>query len=458
VLHSFPTRRSSDLLKGRGGLTRGRGVTESVRTTWVSTVHKSAAIHSALAELTDLQYIHEDMQNPELGKTRAKRDFNDLNKILEFLEMNNPFETSNSRLRSLVSGIAASDSDNINCDTAEDIGCQIVQKMDGVNFKDVVLKRAWQTRTLAQVTTSVTGGKKVLNIDPSLLFNRLLIIMERSGDMQPYFAYELSALPASLFKDAFMRKPDKSKLAKELIAGVVSSPPTPQSTVHVIDGGCLLHMVSWCDGGSYADVAQQYVAYVNRHYDTTAIVVFDGYCTGPATKDHEHQRRSSKCAPDVVFSATKIAYRSQAAFLANERNKGAFVKYLSDCFEAAGHTIHQAVDDADTLVAQNALQLASQLPKKPVTVIANDTDILILLIYHYKLEMSDIFMRTESSSRLTSIRSVYLALGQSVVKRLLVIHAVSGCDTTSSLYGHGKVTVLLLCYRSVVNLRLNDVK
>jgi hypothetical protein len=201
-------------LKGRGGLTRGRGVTESVRTTWVSTVHKSAAIHSALAELTDLQYIHEDMQHPELGKTRAKRDFNDLNKILEFLEMNNPFETSNSRLRSLVSGIAASDSDNINCDTAEDIGCQIVQKMDGVNFKDVVLKRAWQTRTLARVTTSVTGGKKVLNIDPSLLFNRLLIIMERSGDMQPYFAYELSALPASLFKDAFMRKPDKSKLAK----------------------------------------------------------------------------------------------------------------------------------------------------------------------------------------------------------------------------------------------------
>jgi hypothetical protein len=97
-------------LKGRGGLTRGRGVTESVRTTWVSTVHKSAAIHSALAELTDLQYIHEDMQHPELGKTRAKRDFNDLNKILEFLEMNNPFETSNSRLRSLVSGIAASDS------------------------------------------------------------------------------------------------------------------------------------------------------------------------------------------------------------------------------------------------------------------------------------------------------------------------------------------------------------
>ena len=98
-------------------------------------------------------------------------------------------------------------------------------------------------------------------------------------------------------------------------------------------------------------------------------------------------------------------------------------------FEAVGHTVYQADDDADTdtLVVQKALQL-------DVTVIANVTDILVLLLYHYHLNMDDVFMHTESSKHLISIRALYLALGQSVVKQLLAIHAISGCDTTSGLY------------------------
>ena len=136
-------------------------------------MHQTASVKSALAQLTNLDYCHDDVLHPELRKSRAKRDFRDLSKVLDFLEMHNPFDTSDERLRSLTSGIVASESDNILCDIAEDVGAKILKKMNGEKLKSLVLKRVDQIRTLAHVSTTVTRCKKLLNLDPSILFNRL---------------------------------------------------------------------------------------------------------------------------------------------------------------------------------------------------------------------------------------------------------------------------------------------
>ena len=53
-------------------------------------------------------------------------------------------------------------------------------------------------------------------IDPSILFNRLTILMERKEKIDDYFQYELTPLPTSLFKDSVMRKTKKSSLATYL--------------------------------------------------------------------------------------------------------------------------------------------------------------------------------------------------------------------------------------------------
>ena len=95
-------------------------------------------------------------------------------------------------------------------------------------------------RTLADVLSVSHGGCKVVNIDSGLLFSRLLIIMSRSPtDFQQYFDFELTPLPASLFKDGFMRKPAKAQLANELMKNVNLNNSEPHSTVVVINGGFL---------------------------------------------------------------------------------------------------------------------------------------------------------------------------------------------------------------------------
>jgi hypothetical protein len=141
-------------------------------------------------------------------------------------------------------------------------------------------------------------------------------------------------------------------------------------------------------------------------------------------------------SPEVTVDAAN-AYSDQEAFLSNERNKGSFVKLLIDSLKSAGHIVYQAADDADTMVAQVAIQLAAR--KQVVSVIANDTDVLWLLLTHFSADTCDIFVHSTSSQHFSSIRAIICSLGESIV---MVIHAIRGCDTTSALFGHGKVSVL----------------
>ena len=63
--------------KSRGGLTRGRGVTETVWLQWIYNMHKCAAVHDALTTFTVLKHMTSE-QHVELGTSRNKRDYEDL--------------------------------------------------------------------------------------------------------------------------------------------------------------------------------------------------------------------------------------------------------------------------------------------------------------------------------------------------------------------------------------------
>ena len=61
-------------IKNRGGLTRGRGMSASVKHLWVSTLHQCAAVHQSMVSVT--KTIHQTSeQHVELGVSRKKRDF-----------------------------------------------------------------------------------------------------------------------------------------------------------------------------------------------------------------------------------------------------------------------------------------------------------------------------------------------------------------------------------------------
>lgn len=105
-------------------------------------------------------------------------------KVLEWFAINNPFDGEDIWLRCILSGMIIADVDDIKCDLAEETGEAIMTKMDEIAVSDVVLKRKDQVRTLLEIEKEMTVAGKSVNFHSSISFDRLLLIVERSPDME----------------------------------------------------------------------------------------------------------------------------------------------------------------------------------------------------------------------------------------------------------------------------------
>ncbi|KAK6181746.1 hypothetical protein SNE40_009537 [Patella caerulea] len=87
-------------LKGRGGLTHGRGLTESVRHMWIYTMHHFAEFHDAMTSLTGKRHKSSE-QHTEFGEPRRARDTCDLTKLIAWFDKKDPFDLELTELMSL---------------------------------------------------------------------------------------------------------------------------------------------------------------------------------------------------------------------------------------------------------------------------------------------------------------------------------------------------------------------
>ena len=123
----------------------------------------------------------------------------------------------------------------------------------------------------------------------------------------------------------------------------------PASKV-VVDGGALLHQVSWNKNCSYCEVIDQYCDYLQNNYGS-CIIVFYCYGNGPGTKDHEHRRKNKRMTfPYVKIELDMVAHNKQNDFLSNELNKSQFISLLGNWLQTKGFIVHQRSNDADTLI------------------------------------------------------------------------------------------------------------
>ena len=330
-------------VKGKGGLTRGRGLDESTRSIWLGNVTECATISAALTELVGGR---KTVDHVEFTRARMKRDAEDLEKLMGFFKINNPFRFSDTaRLVSLSSGTVANDGDGVNCDIAGDVGMQISQTWQDMNYSEIILRKNQTVKTLASVHNVMKLGDKFGEIDANRLFQRLVLMAHtnRSLDIQSVFNYELPVFPAALFKNGLMRKPDKPSLFRESCAGFTSATPNQCVALqYVVDGGCLLRKVRWVKGSPFAVVVTNYSTFIAKHFGSSVSIVFDGYSSIPTTKDHEHSRRVSKVsriAPEVQVDINGIVVYEQEAFFADATNKQQFVNMLARHLETCGFSI-----------------------------------------------------------------------------------------------------------------------
>ena len=122
-----------------GYLSRGRGISNTVNTNWIHSMHRCAEVHNGMVSLAGLQHKTSE-QHIELGKSRIKRDVTDLEKLYSWFLQHDPFDVNEHSLRCTSTGLTAPDDDCINCDRAEEIGKGIQLTLDGVSVAEATVK------------------------------------------------------------------------------------------------------------------------------------------------------------------------------------------------------------------------------------------------------------------------------------------------------------------------------
>ena len=142
----------------------------------------------------------------------------------------------------------------------------------------------------------------------------------------------------------------------------------------------------------------------------------------------------------MTFTSDMQLTMKKDRFLANKTNKQQLIKMVGDHLEMKKCEVHYAPGDADLLIVQKAVELATRVN---TVLVGDDTDLLILLCYHANLDSHSIFFRPEpkkgtKNPRVWDIKAVKKQLGHEICTHILFLHAVLGSDTTSRLHSIGK--------------------
>ncbi|KAA0201837.1 hypothetical protein HAZT_HAZT011856 [Hyalella azteca] len=181
-----------------------------------------------------------------------------------------------------------------------------------------------------------------------------------------------------------------------------------------------------------------YVDFVRKFQQPT--IVFDGYIAGPSTKDITHTRRSRGAAGvKVNFNHDTPFTTKKEQFLTNASNKREFVNMLSQKLVSAGCHVLQAEGDADVLIAKTAVECANECS---TTVIREDTDLLILLIFITNPESEALYLQSDKKKgkkfRVWDIHWFQRSVGPEMCTLLPFVHAIAG--RSSVWYWQGRST------------------
>lgn len=266
------------MLKARGGIARGRGITASTQAKMVHILPQTAPICESLESFTGTQSLTSD-QHKDLRATTTARDGAHFNKFKAYLSQHAPFSYSGENKDKLVciaTGVVAPET--ANADLAIKVGEEAASRLTGISYTDAKLKRNDKVISIAIANNSAKIRGHQVEINPMSLFMRVTCVIQNRSEMKDHLKHEFSKQPPSIFENGIMRKNTKSVLANALKAYVN---PTPigdlQNPLYVVDGGHLLQSVIWPNDGTYKDIIDNYSGYVLNNYGTGAIICFDGY-------------------------------------------------------------------------------------------------------------------------------------------------------------------------------------
>ena len=167
--------------------------------------------------------------------------------------------------------------------------------------------------------------------------------------------------------------------------------------------------------------------------------MFDGYKDARSVKDNTHFR-CGKTGNATVHIRADAVFASKHNFLENASNKDQIIKLIMQKLRERRCSVNQAEDDADISIVLVAVNRSRQCS---CTLIGEDTDLLLLLLYYADCKNETLIFRSDKKNycNVYDIHVIKTELGPEVCRYLLFIHTFTGSDTTSRIFNVGKQTV-----------------
>ncbi|CAC5420517.1 unnamed protein product [Mytilus coruscus] len=293
-----------------------------------------------------------------------------------------------------------------------------------------------------------------------------------------------------------MRKCCKSDLVKQFeneVSPVLSLPDfDPSLTTYIRDGMAIVQCMDAKKHKTFGDLALAYYNYLASCFKKAHTVadVFDRYDVKQSIKSGERERRTKVTAHAKVFQVIEGRnVPDWKKFLSVKENKQALIKFFGDflvkfiksnpLLVLPGHTYYMAgsfedpeiakvisdqevvecpelfstQEEADTRMILQALHADKRLKeigkKGRIIIKSSDTDVIVLCIHFFKqmtntsefwIQMGNIGT-IKDNRRFLPIHQLCSSLHEIICRVLPAVHALSGFDTTSSLFGIGKKSV-----------------
>jgi hypothetical protein len=263
-------------MKCAGGLTQGRGITDSTVARWIMATPSAMNISEQLERFCDVSFVTSEQHADKHVDARVSRittDNSDVQKFQDWFSFHDPFPEE-IRIKSISTGLIGEEK-LITCHLAYEKGIQSIPKIVGSNFSSVKFSRKERVIPLQGIYSKIKIYGEQVPLPPDTIFRRIYFLKESKEEMKSYFEFELAPYPLSMFEETGMSK------TKKLVVYDLFSPTTEQvnlqDAVYVVDGGYLLHRVTWQSKVKFSSILQKYVDYVKDYYKQSATIVFDGY-------------------------------------------------------------------------------------------------------------------------------------------------------------------------------------
>ncbi|KAJ8678207.1 hypothetical protein QAD02_013994 [Eretmocerus hayati] len=435
-------------MKVAGGLTHGRGRSSSVLARFIMSMIVLTDVTYAIEFFCSHGYANSEQFSDD-RKSSIKRDAQDLEKIIDYLTGHNPFEVDETEsVISISTGLRGDE--KVNCHQVIEVGTKLLTGTFGKKFGDIKLQRKTRVISLASAQSSITVDNDSIRIDPTLLFQRLSLLVENRDDMKEYLKLELAPYPKSLFDQDGMVKTPKSKFMDHFTP--LSGKPNIAGLKYVVDGGFLLHRVVWSCNELVDDILKKYVTYVALNYSQGSIIVFDGYPTvleARHIKSLERARRvNQNQSREVQIKKGLPIPIAKDLFLKNEKNKNRLIRMIMSELEGAGYVCKQACEDADVLIVTTAVEIWRTM-STPTMIVGEDTDLPVILTQLTDVNDEVYFFKPGKGK--TPHKYYSCSSFESISLRPVVafLHAFSGCDTVSAMFGKGKVGIVKLFQKNL---------